>query len=118
MISAIVWRRARVARLESERAMRTTYQRPIPVRLQHGTRQDLATHVNVAGRDVFNVSTDTVGGRKTYLTRGVLEHLRQEGRLSTRLASIARLSDTRRGRKTLRALYYRIRKGLPVTWPK
>lgn len=93
--------------------MRHTLQRILPVRLQFGTRKTLAERPN--GRLAHTV--DTIGGPETRLTRESLDALRETGRLDAHSASVMRMLDTRRGRKTLRALLYRYRQGMPITWP-
>lgn len=88
-------------------------QRIIPVRLQYGTRGSLAERPN--GRLAH--TADTIGGPDTRLTRLALDALREMGRLSEYKASVLRMLDTRKGRKTLRALMYRYRQRMPITWP-
>ena len=93
--------------------MRTTYQRTLPVRLQYGTHKQLAERPN--GR--LSHTADTVGGPETRLTVDAMAYLRETGRLTERDATIARLLDSRKGRKTLRALLHRYRQGMPIAWP-
>lgn len=94
--------------------MRHTLQRILPVRLQFGT----VGHVpNGRTPDSLQLTADTIGGPETRLTRETLDALRETGRLDTQSATVMRMLDTRRGRKTLRALLYRYRQGMPITWP-
>lgn len=94
--------------------MRHTLQRVIPVRLQYGTQGHVP---NGRSPDRLQLTADTIGGPETRLTRLVLDALRDTGRLDTHSASVMRMLNTRRGRKTLRALLFRYRRRLPITWP-
>lgn len=82
--------------------MRHTLQRIIPLRLQYGTVGHMDARPN--GRLAHTV--DTIGGPETRLTRETLDTLRETGRLTLSDAAIARLCDTRKGRRTLRAMVH------------
>ena len=92
--------------------MRHTLQTVIPVRLQFG-RNETGRYRKTNGTRLAE-TTEVSTHFATRLTTLALDGLRQSGKLDLTAAAIARLQDTRAGRRKLRAMLHNWRNGKPV----